>query len=194
MGYQANFLDMKILLDNLKELAPKGLKSIIFSGEGEPLLHKDAPHVFCEAKRLGIDCALATNGVLLTKEKAEVILPAMSWIRFSIAAATESTYAAIQRGKAGDLHKVFQNLQEAVKIKRDGKLSVTLGAQLLLLEENKHEVPLLAKTLREIGMDYLTVKPFSQHPSSKVKRQVDYSESAEIETEAKELATENFAV
>ena len=58
----------------------------------------------------------------------------------------------------------------------------------------KHEVVLLAKTLREIGMDYLTVKPFSQHPSSKAKRQVDYSESAEIEAEAKAMETERFAI
>ena len=194
MGYQANFLDAKVLMDNLNELAHRGLKSIIFSGEGEPLLHKEAPNVFSKTKRLGIDVALATNGVLLTREKAEEFLPAMSWIRFSIAAATESTYAVIQRGKDGDLQRVFQNLQDAVRIKRDKSLSVTLGAQLLLLEENKHEVALLARTLRDIGMDYLTVKPFSQHPSSKVKRQVDYSESAEIEAEVKGLATESFAV
>lgn len=194
MGYQPNFLDTKVVLDTLKDLAGKGLESVIYSGEGEPLLHKDAPLIIAKTKEFGIDAALATNGALLTRDKAEICLHALTWIRFSIAAATEETYQKIQRGKPGDFGRVLQNLKDAVAIKQAKKLRTTLGAQLLLLPENRDEVLLLAKILREIGMDYLTVKPFSQHPSSIVKRTVDYSETDALAEELKSVATENFQI
>lgn len=194
LEYQPNFLDTQLIVNTLKNLSAKGLKSVIYSGEGEPLLHKDAPYILSQTKELGIDVAMATNGVLLTRDKAEIILPAMTWIRVSIAAATEETYRNVQRGKKGDLRQVFQNLSDAVAIKREKYLPVTLGAQMLLLEENKQETVLLAKKMREIGMDYLTVKPFSQHPSSLVKRKVDYSESDRIEEELLDLETDSFHI
>ena len=194
MGYQPNFLDTNLVISNLKELAAHGLKSIIYSGEGEPLLHKDAPNIFNQTKALGIDAAMATNGVLFTKEKAMDCLAAFTWIRFSIAAAKEETYKKIQRGQDGDLERVWRNLQDTVSIKHKKKLNVTLGAQLLLLPENQNEIVGLAKILREIGLDYLTIKPFSQHPSSLVKREPDYSETKELAAEVQALATEQFAV
>jgi len=53
---------------NLKEMVPKGVKSIIYAGEGEPLLHREAPDIINKTKSLGIDAAMSTNGVLLTQE------------------------------------------------------------------------------------------------------------------------------
>ena len=194
IGYKPNFLNTKLILDNIRELATRGLKSVIFAGEGEPLMHKDAPFIFNETKAYGVDAALSTNGVLLTKEVSEQCLQSLTWIRFSIAAATEQTYAKLQSRRKGDLQRVYNNLQDAVRIKRDKNLGVTLGGQLLLLEDNKDEVYLLAKNLREIGLDYLTVKPFSQHKYSINLISVDYSDSVEIERKVRELETDKFAI
>ena len=194
MEYQPNFFDTKIVLSTLCDLASKGLKSVIYSGEGEPLLHKDAPLIIAKTKEFGIDAALATNGVLLTKEKAEACLHALTWVRFSIAAATDTTYQKIQRGKPGDFGRVLNNLEDAAAIKREKNLTTTLGAQLLLLPENRDEVVMLARILRDIGLDYLTVKPFSQHPSSIAKRTIDYSESDALAKELKSIATETFQI
>ena len=194
MEYKPVFMDSEILLTNISQMAQRGLKSVVCASNGEPLLNKNAPYIFTRIKSLGVDVALSTNGVLMTKEKAEAFLAAMTWIRFSVSAATSATYNKIHRGGGDDLEKVFTNLQDAVKIKRNKHLDTTLGAQMLLLEENKNEVVALAKIMREIGIDYITVKPFMQNPQSKIKRQVDYSESGEIEKEVKELATADFAV
>lgn len=194
LGYQPNFLDGSLAEKNLRDLAEHGLKSVIYSGEGEPLLHPRAPEIFLATKRLGIDAALATNGVLLTEEVSEACLSAFTWIRFSIAAATEQTYRKIQRGKDGDFSRVLENLQAAVKTKRDQHLATTLGAQLLLLPDNAGDAMPLARILREIGMDYLTVKPFSQHPSSLARREVDYSAARDLAKELKTLETESFRI
>ncbi len=194
MEYQPQILNSDVLLKNLKDLGQKGLKSIIYAGEGEPLLNINAGLIFNKTKEYGIDVAVSTNGVLLTKELSEYCLDALSWIRFSVAGATDATYEKIHQSKSGDLQKVLRNLEAAVKIKKDKNLQITLGVQLLLLPENKHEVVSLAKIMREIGVDYFTVKPFSQHPQSKAKLQVDYSESAEIGNELSNYQTENFKI
>ena len=194
MEYTPRILNTDILLKNLKILGEKGLKSIIYAGEGEPLVHKDASLIFNKTKEYGIDVALSTNGVLLTKELAKECLHSLSWARFSIAGATEATYQKIHQCKSGDLEKVLRNLSDAVEVKKMQNLKTTLGAQLLLLPDNKGEVVTLAKMMRKIGMDYFTVKPFSQHPKSKAKLQVDYSESQDIFKELKQYETDDFKI
>ncbi len=194
MEYRPCMLKADVLIPNLKIMGQKGVKSIIYAGEGEPLVNAEAPEIFNQTKANGIDVAMSTNGVLLTKEKAEYCMKSLSWIRVSIAGATDATYEKIHQCHAGDLQRVFQNMSDAVAVKKRQKLSTTLGAQLLLLPENKNEVVELAKIMREIGFDYFTVKPFSQHPQSKAKLQVDYSESEEIGRELKEYETDSFKI
>ena len=194
MDYKPQMMDSNVLIHNLKIMAEKGLKSIIYAGEGEPLVNKDAGEIFNKTKEYGIDTAMSTNGALFSKDLATECMASLSWIRFSIAGATDKTYEAIHQCKKGDLQRVLKNMEDAVALKRDRKLHITLGAQLLLLPENKKEVVLLAKIMREIGFDYFTVKPFSQHPQSKVKLSVDYSESEAIGAELAEYQTEAFKI
>lgn len=194
MEYKPHMLKADVLVPNLKLMGEKGLKSIIYAGEGEPLVNPEAPEIISKTKEYGIDAAMSTNGVLFTREKARSCLRALSWVRVSIAGATDTTYEKIHQCKTSDLQKVLKNLEDAVAVKRDQKLSTTLGAQLLLLPENKDEVVMLAKMIRELGFDYFTVKPFSQHPSSKAKLSVDYSEAEEIGREVRQYETDFFKI
>ncbi|MCI8280752.1 MAG: radical SAM protein [Lachnospiraceae bacterium] len=193
-GYKPDYLDSRLLMENLEGLAVKGVKSIIYAGEGEPLLHKDAPELINKTKSLGIDTAMSTNGVLFTPEVSKECLQSLTWVRFSTAGITQETYNKIQQGKPGDLSKVLYHMEEAVKIKRDQHLHTTLGVQLLLLPDNKNEVVKMGKALKEIGIDYFTIKPFSQHPQSQNILQVDYQEMMEMESQIKELQTNTFKV
>ncbi len=193
-GYKPTMMNTDVLIPNLKELSAKGLKSIIYAGEGEPLLHKDAPDIINQTKRFGIDAAMSTNGVLLTPEVSRDCLGSLTWVRFSTAGITDNTYDKIQCGRPGDLQKVLANMEAAVKVKRDQKLKTTLGVQLLLLPENKDEIVQMGERLREIGVDYFTIKPFSQHPQSRHLLQVDYKEMLELEPQVKRLETDEFKV
>lgn len=193
-GYQSNRIDSRILIGNLEELAPRGVKSVIYAGEGEPLLHREAPDIINRTKDLGIDAAMSTNGVLLTPEMSRECLGSLTWIRFSVAGITDTTYDRIQQGKPGDLSRVLSNMEAAVRVKKEQGLNTTLGVQLLLLPDNKNEIVQMGKELRKIGVDYFTVKPFSQHPQSRHILQVDYKEMLELEKEVKQLQTDNYKV
>ncbi|MDE7431208.1 MAG: radical SAM protein [Lachnospiraceae bacterium] len=194
IGYQAAFLDKSILLRDIKHMGKKGLKSVICAGEGEPLLNKDMPDIANGIKSCGVDVAMSTNGVLFTKEKVQECLSAFSWVRYSIASMEKVSYNKIQQGRDGDLEKVKENLTEAVRFKRDKRIKTTLGVQCLLLPDNAGQLVDMARQLREIGVDYLTVKPYSQHLRSKNKFDIDYEEMLGLEGKLKEYATDNFAV
>ena len=194
MGYQPDFLDKGTILRDISQMSRSGLKSVICSGEGEPLLNKDMPDIANGIKACGVDVAMSSNGVLFTKEKANDCLAAFTWIRFSVACMEEEPYQKIQRGKAGDLDKVKTNLTEAVRIKRDKKLRTTLGVQCLLLPDNMDKIADMANQLREIGVDYLTIKPYSQHLHSKNTFHIDYSNMLELEKEIKQFETDDFSI
>lgn len=193
-AYKPTMMSADTLTVNLEDLSRKGLKSVIYAGEGEPLLHKDASNIFNKTKSFGIDVALSTNGVFLTPEVSQECLKALTWIRFSVAGITDFTYDKVQCGKQGDLQKVLTNMDAAVRVKKNQKLKTTLGVQLLLLPDNRNEIVQMGKQLREIGVDYFTVKPFSQHPQSQHIMQVDYRGMLDLEEEIKELETDDFKI
>lgn len=194
IGYQPNFLDRSTIMRDISTMGKKGLKSVICSGEGEPLLNTEMPNIANEIKACGVDVAMSTNGALFTKEKVKECLAAFTWVRYSVASMEESSYEKIQRGKKGDLERVKTNLEEAVKVKRDQKLKTTLGVQCLLMPDNMSQLPDMVKQLRKIGVDYITVKPYSQHLHSENTFEIDYEQMLELEQELKQYETDGFAV
>lgn len=194
IGYQPNYLDKNIILRDILAMSKKGLKSVICSGEGEPLLNVNMPDIANGIKACGVDVAMSTNGALFTKDKIKECLGAFTWVRYSVASMEECSYEKIQRGKRGDLGRVKINLEEAVRFKRDQNLHTTLGVQCLLMPENMAQLPDMAKQLREIGVDYLTVKPYSHHLHSENAFEIDYERMLELEQELDQYTTDEFSV
>ena len=166
LGYKPKFLDLNVLKDAVRQAGNLGVKSIMYAGEGEPLLHKDICEIVKFTKNCCIDVAITTNGVLLKKDISQKILKYLSWIKVSLNAGTSRTYSKIHRIEEGDFFKVMENLRDAVKIKKKNRLETAIGVQLLLIPDNVKEVVALARILKNIGVDYLVVKPYSQHPLS----------------------------
>jgi MoaA/NifB/PqqE/SkfB family radical SAM enzyme len=196
MGYKPNFLKANILKERLSELGELGLKSIMYAGEGEPFLHPEMVSIIEHTKESGIDVALTTNGVLLRKEIVERVLINTEWIKVSINGGTRETYAKIHQSKPDDFDKVVDNLSFAAEVKKDNDYKCVLGMQLVLLPENHHEVVSLAKLAREIGMDYLVVKPYSQHPQSKTNKYstIKYSDFDYLSEGLEKINSDNFGV
>ena len=85
-------------------------------------------------------------------------------------------------------------MQKAVQFKTNNQLSCTLGAQTLLLPDNAHEMSALAKICQEIGLDYLVVKPYSQHLFSnpRIYENINYNRFLELEEELSHFNTDKF--
>ena len=196
MEYQTRFLDKELLKDRLSEMALLGVKSVMYAGEGEPLLHRDIGEIINHTKKVGVDVAITTNGVLLKEGLVESTLENITWIKVSINGATRETYAEIHQTTPDNFDRVIKNMSYAARIKQDKGYKCALGMQLILLPENCHEVILLAQEAKEIGMDYLVIKPYSQHPLSKTTKYKDikYSEYLHLSDKLNSFKDDKFSV
>jgi cyclic pyranopterin phosphate synthase len=197
IGYKTNMLSTETLQVRLLEMGELGIKSIMYAGEGEPLLHKKIHEIVLLTIQSGIDSSFTTNATVINDRFIDEALPHISWIKASVNAGTPETYAKIHRTKERDFKRVIDNLKIIVEEKRVRRLGVTIGIQALLLPDNADEIKLLAHIARdEIGVDYLVVKPYSQHLFSQTKQyeNLSYENYIKLSQEFTHLNTPNFSV
>ena len=194
VGYKPDFLQKDVIMRDIRFLAKQGLKSVICSGEGEPLLNKDLPDIVNGIKALGVDVAMSSNAVLMTEEIVRECLAAFTWVRFSVASTEPESYQHIHRGRAQDLEMVLKNIGYAVQYKQENKLNTTIGVQCLLIRDNLSQVLQQAKMMRDLGVDYFTVKPYSQHLHSQNHLAVDYQDLQALENELRACETKSFKI
>ena len=177
--YKGPMLDYSMTIKTLTEMGKMGVKSIDWDTEGEPLLHPHLPKFINHAKLCGIDSAVETNGVFLTKEFMKECGHNITYIKVSVDAATNETHYNLHRGGKRDWDKVIANIEQAVAL----KTGCTIGIQMVLLKENEDEVKDLAAIARHLGVNWFVVKPFSVHPfqDDSLVHQGDVSKILEIE-------------
>ena len=197
IGYNSNKLDIDILKIRLKEMSQLGVKSVMYAGEGEPMLHKQIIDIVKMTHEAGMDIAFTTNATALTDQFAEEALPLISWLKVSINAGTATSYAKIHGTNQIDFTRVTKNLQRAVAVRNKNNYKCVLGAQSILLPENSSEMGQLAKLCRdEMGLDYLVIKPYSQHSFSETRlyEGIDYTSHLAMEKDLESYNTPSFHV
>ena len=92
IGYPNRKLDAERTISFLDEIAINGVKSVLWAGEGEPLLHPEIVRFVRHAKGCGIDSGMFTNGHLLSPDVAKEILPALTFLRISFNGGSAQNY------------------------------------------------------------------------------------------------------
>lgn len=180
MGYEKRFIDPTVMEKAFQDMAACGVKSIMFGGEGEPMLHPEFKRLVISAYEAGLDIGITTNGSLLNPDSSDPntmdMLRYVKWIKASVDAGTPQTHANLHGVSEVQFGRVMRNMAFANKVRKHENLDITLGMQMLLLPENQYEIGQLATAAKNSGMDYLVIKPYSQHPSSPLKyANLDYS-------------------
>jgi radical SAM protein with 4Fe4S-binding SPASM domain len=177
IGYQRRQLDMTALKRSIEDMALHGVKSVMYAGEGEPLLTRGIGEAINWTKACGIDVAITTNATPLTEALVDECLAAVTWLKASVNGGTAEVYGRVHQTKPSDFDRVISQLAAAARKRAASRepandhasrktIDTTLGAQIVLLEENAESVVPLARVCRNIGLDYLVVKPYSQNPNS----------------------------
>ena len=200
IGYDAtNRIEADVMMRVLEDMGSNGVKSIMYAGEGEPLIHKKINEIVAKTKEVGIDVSFTTNAVAMGDRFIEESLQHTSWVKVSLNGGSAKTYAQVHQTREKDFQRVIDNLKKAVEFRNKNKLDCTIGVQSVLLPENADEMVNFGKIVRdEIGADYLVIKPFSQEESSinRLYDNIDYRSMAlrANEKKLKELESDNFKV
>lgn len=150
------------ILRFLKDAKDMDVRSIAFIGEGENTLNEALYDSLDYARKIDLDVSLATNGLHFKKERIKDMLSALTWIRFNISAGKPETFLKIH--KVRGLDNVIDNIRACIEIKKKYSLNIVIGLQMVLMRENIGDVLPLAKIGRELGVDYLVIKPCSDDP------------------------------
>ena len=197
IGYPNRKLDCDRLLAFIDEAKEAGVKSLLYAGEGEPLLHPDIEKFIIHSKNSGIDVGLFTNGQLLREGLAEAILPLLTFVRFSFNGGTKDNYADLHKVKPDIFGRVVANMKIASEIKEKKALDVDIGVQYVLLPENVDYLIDAVKMIKDTGVDYFVIKPFVQQSdlqSYRIAEPLDLDSIEHILNEAESLSSEDFIV
>ena len=92
----------------IKEAKDFGIKEVMLTFQGEPLVHNHFVDFIKLTKKYNLRAVVFTNGLLLNKDLTRnIICSGLDSIRFSVDGATETTYQANRVG--GTFEKVYQN-------------------------------------------------------------------------------------
>jgi MoaA/NifB/PqqE/SkfB family radical SAM enzyme len=167
---QISLEHVRALLD---ELHATGLKSVRFSGGGDPLAHRDFASVLDHLAARGIVVDnLTTNAALLGPEIARRLLgegsrePARE-ILVSLNAATASDYARMMQVKPVVFDRVVANVRHLVE-ERGERSSPAISVQFLIDRRNFTDLPLMYELGRSLGADRIPVSLVLNIPLARI--------------------------
>jgi len=155
-----SLMDFKLIEQTIRELAPLGLKEVIPSTMGEPLLYP----AFCKFLDLAAECNVSVN--LTTNATfpkggvdfwAERLLPVLSDVKFSLNAINPEVNEHIMIG--ADTNKQLVNIENFLKV-RDAYASktgrrCTVTIQVTFMRSNVEHVPDILRWAISHGVDRL---------------------------------------
>jgi MoaA/NifB/PqqE/SkfB family radical SAM enzyme len=179
----------------LDDAAEIGVKAVSFVSDGESTCSPYLYEAIKRGKQNGLDMALGTNGYLLKEEKLEEILPLLTYIRFNFSAGEPSRYAEIMGTKKENFYKVSEIIKKCVKIKKQKRLPVTIGLQMVLMPQFADQIIPFAKLGKKLGVDYAVIKHCSDDELGSLG--IDYSkyfQLTDILKQAESFSDERYFV
>lgn len=149
-----------------------GIKDVMLTFQGEPLLHKHFVDIIRISKRLGMRTHVFTNGLLLNSNLSrQIVREGLDSLRFSVDGASEETYRLNRVG--GKFEKVFQNMKEMVQIAREEKSRIELTWQFIALRNNEHEIENAKRMAKKIGIPFY-LKTFAESVPEMIPERPEY--------------------
>ncbi len=108
-----------------------------------------------EAASAGCETGILTNGLLLTREKADELIKAgLDWICVSMDGADKDEYEKIRVGS--DFERVCNNLENIAKLRRGKKPKTMIN--FVLMRINLHQVHQIVGLAYKLGVDQVNFK------------------------------------
>lgn len=184
-----------VVINFLDDCAELGVKGISLVSDGESSIHPEYVHFIQYAHSKGIDMASGTNGFVLKKPILEQILPSLTYLRFNFSAGEATRYAEIMGTKKRNYYQVCMNAIDAMNIKKQKKLNVTVGLQMVFDPRDYDQIIPMAKLGKELGVDYTVIKHCSDNEDGFLGVEYEkYPEFYELLKEAESYSSGEYKV
>jgi len=157
------------LLDSIKLMAAKGLRSVIIIGGGEPTVYPKFGETVRLMKSLGLQVSVVSNGSRLRRivEIADC-LEENDWVRLSLDSGSDEVFQAMHKPKQPiTLDEICEQIQKIKAVNPRFKIGFSFivtwkGASIndTNIIENIHEMIMAAERAKKYGFDYIAFKPF----------------------------------
>jgi MoaA/NifB/PqqE/SkfB family radical SAM enzyme len=150
-----DFIPKEKLMEILDDIIEMGVKSVTFSGGGEPFCY---PYLLDAARKLAesaVKFASLTNGSRLAGEVAEAFAHHATWLRVSMDGWSDESYKEYRRCGDGEYTKIVGNMAAFKKI--GGKCY--LGVSYIVDQKNAGHIYEFIKQMKDIGVDSVKVAP-----------------------------------
>jgi MoaA/NifB/PqqE/SkfB family radical SAM enzyme len=182
-------------LDYLDDAAEIGVKGVSLISDGEST---EVPF-FAESvgygARRGLQIGTSSNGLKLTPEVLEQILPGLTYLRFNFSGGDKHRWAQIMGLKQPLYDRVIANIKAAIAIKKRDNLPVNINMQFVVMPKDGDQIVPFAKLAKEIRPDYAILKHCAESADGDLG--VDYRQYSALFPqfqEAEALSDEGFRV
>lgn len=157
-GLPKRRMDVALIRKIIEEQAPLGLKEIIPSTMGEPLLYEDFDEIIRLCSKHGIKMNLTTNGTFPKRgaeQWAQLLVPICTDVKISWNGGCKTTQEKIMRG--ADWDRNLSNLRSFLSVRDDhrsaGRQACRVTLQLTFMEENLEELPEIIELASSLGVE-----------------------------------------
>ena len=151
-------LSPAIMFNAIRQAAELGVKSIIWTGGGEPLQNMAVLSGIQLSSELGMNNGMFTTGLPMTSKVSEILVEYLRWVRFHIDGSTPLTYAKVHGTSENMYSRVIRNIREFVAKRAAVRSEIKAGIGSVALPENITDMPRLARLSKDLGLDYFQYK------------------------------------
>lgn len=147
------FANPDVLIPALADMKAAGVRSVVWSGGGEPTTHPSFDAIMSFAHSVGLEQGIYTLGGHLSLERAEIIRKHFTWAVVSLDCADAATYAAEKGVSTSRFHDASEGVRRLV-----GGACV-VGVSFLLHAGNWRRTRDMLALSRSLGATYATFRP-----------------------------------
>ena len=145
-------------LDFLSDAAEIGVKGVSFISDGESTVVPWYADAVEHAAKCGLAVGAGSNGIKLTRDVLERVLPHLSYLRFNFSAGERKRYAEIMGVPQHCYDDAIENIRAGMEIIRRDGLGCTLNMQLVCDPRDADQLIPFAELACRLRPSYAVVK------------------------------------
>lgn len=142
----------------LEDAAALGVKGVSLISDGESTGVPWYAESIQYGAKLGLQLGISSNGVALTRDVLEAIMPSLSYLRFNFSGGERKRWAGIMGLKQVWFDRVIANVKAAMEIKRRDNLGCNVNMQFVVMPQDGDQILPFARLAKEIRPDYAIMK------------------------------------